>query len=258
MWSQIQNYFFDFILLIYGLIGDLGITIIVLTLLIRFILLPITHSSMKDAQKIKELQPEVEKLKIKHKGDSQALQAAQVELYKKYNVNPFAGCLPQIVQLVVLIFLYQTLVEFLAQSEVHGVQINPNFLWLNLGKPDPLYIIPFFAFLTQMFLSLMIVPGGEVRDVVPNNSKKKKLKEENKKEENMAEMAATMQKQMLFIMPVMTGVIALQFPSGLGVYWVVTTLFSIGQQYYLSGWGGVVSYSQRARQFIAGKLSNTQ
>ncbi len=253
MLQQIESVFFDGILFLYAAFGNLGLAIIALTLLIRFILLPITQSSMKSAQKIKELQPEVDKLKKKHGKDQQALQKAQLELYKKYNVNPFAGCLPQIIQLVVLLFLYRMFISFLGQTEVHGVTIDPTFAWLNLGQPDSLHILPFLAFATQMVLSLMIAPGGEVRDVVPNKSRKQAIKKENEKEENMAEMAATMQKQMLFIMPVMTGVIALQFPAGLALYWIVGNIFSIVQQYYLSGWGGLVSYSQRALSFITQK-----
>ena len=67
----------------------------------------------------------------------------------------------------------------------------------------------------------------------------------NKKEENTAEMAATMQQQMLFIMPIMTGILALRFPAGLSLYWVAATVFSIAQQYFVSGWGGVTTYYHR-------------
>jgi len=91
----------------------------------------------------------------------------------------------------------------------------------------------------------MISPGAEVRDIVPNKSKLKKVQEANKKEENTAEMAATMQQQMLFIMPIMMGVIAASFPSGLALYWVISTVTSIIQQYYVSGWGGIQIYYQR-------------
>jgi hypothetical protein len=91
----------------------------------------------------------------------------------------------------------------------------------------------------------MIAPGAEIPDAVPNKSKNPKVKKANEKEENTAEMAATMQQQMLFIMPVMTGILAARFPSGLALYWVATTVFSVGQQYFVSGWGGLTSYYQR-------------
>src|SRR5258708_5024385 len=108
-----------------------------------------------------------------------------------------------------------------------------------------MYVLPVLAGLTQLILSVMILPGGEVVDIVPNDSKNKKVIEENKKEEDSADMAATMQKQMLFMMPIMTGFIALRFPSGLTLYMVATTIFSIGQQLLLSGPGGLTLYIKR-------------
>jgi YidC/Oxa1 family membrane protein insertase len=230
---------------LYDVTGDLGLAIIVFTILIRSVLLPITLPSLRASEKMRALQPEVKKLKEKHGKDKQALQVAQLELYKKYNINPLAGCLPQLLQIGILILLYQALMQFLQLTEVHGVQMDPQFLWLNLTQPDQLYIFPILAAATQLVLSLMIMPATEIRDVVPNSSKKKKVQEANKKEEDLAEMAASIQQQMLYVMPVMTGFIALTFPSGLSLYWVMTTVFSIGQQVYISGWGGLPMYWNR-------------
>ena len=119
------------------------------------------------------------------------------------------------------------------------------FFWFNLSQPDSTYILPILAGVTQLILSLMVSPGGEVRDIVPNKSKSKKVQKLNKKEENTADMAATMQQQMIFIMPVMMGVLASRFPSGLALYWVISTVFSIGQQYFVSGLGGLKIYYNR-------------
>lgn len=244
---------FNFIFFLYQITGNLGTALIVFTVAIRSALFPITLSSLKAGHSLKKLQPELKQLQKKHKGDKTALQQAQMELYKKYNVNPLAGCLPQLVQIGVLIVLYQVLVKFLGQSEINGTAINSTFFWLQLNHPDPYHILPILAGVTQLILSLMIAPGAEQPDVVSNESKKKKVQEENKKEEDFAEMAQTMQQQMLFIMPVMTGILALQFPAGLSLYWVVTTLFSIAQQWYVSGWGGLVLYIQRARALVLSK-----
>jgi YidC/Oxa1 family membrane protein insertase len=246
----IISIFTELLITLYSVTGNLGLAIIGFTLLTRAILLPLTLPSLKAQKKMREIQPEVKKLKDKHGANKQAFQAAQLELYKKYNINPLAGCLPQILQLGVLIFLYQALLKFLGTTEINGVTVNPSFLWLNLSVADKLYILPLLTGVTQLILSLMILPGGEVRDIVPNDAKSKKLQTENKKEEDMAEMAANMQQQMLFIMPVMTGFLALSFPSGLALYWVVTTLFSIGQQYFLSGPGGLTLYARRALAFV--------
>lgn len=245
--QNLTNVFFEFLLFLYQSTGNLGIAIIVLTLIIRSLLVPLTLPSLKARKKITELQPKLNKLKKKHGKDKKAMQKAQLELYQKYNVNPLAGCLPQLVQLALLIFLYRALISFLGQDAVNGVTVNSSFLWLDLTSPDTKFVLPVLAGLSQMLLSFMISPGGEVRDIVPNKSKSKKVQKENKKEEDMAGMAASMQQQMIFIMPVMTVFIAAKFPSGLAVYWIMTTIFSIGQQYFISGWGGLKSYWLRAR-----------
>jgi YidC/Oxa1 family membrane protein insertase len=249
----LTNGFFDILLFFYQFTGNLGLAIIVFTLLVRSILVPLSLPSMRARTKMLELQPELKKLKAKHKNDKQGMQKAQLELYQKYNVNPLAGCLPQIVQIALLIFLYQALVSFLGQQSIHGVEVLPHFLWLNLSQPDPRFVLPILAGLTQFILSLMISPGAEVRDIVPNTAKNKKLKKENEKEEDMAEMAATMQKQMLFFMPIMTAFIALRFPSGLALYWIITTIFSIVQQYFVSGPGGLKTYWARALALVSAK-----
>lgn len=246
--------FTQFLVFLYAVIGDLGFTIIAFTLIIRFILLPLTIPSIKAQDKMKRMQPELKVLKKKFGPDKKGYQQAQMDLYKKYNINPLAGCIPQLLQLVILLFLYQALNTFLHQPEIDGVAINTYFLGLNLSIPDPRYIIPILAVVTQLILSLMIAPGAEVKDEVPNKSKDKSVQKANKKEEDVAEMAASMQQQMLFIMPLMTGFFALRFPAGLGLYWVVTTIFSIGQQYFISGPGGLTTYYRRAKNFVMYRL----
>jgi YidC/Oxa1 family membrane protein insertase len=231
--------------------GSLGFAIILFTFLIRSALLPITLPSLRSTKKMQALQPEIKKLSKKHGKDKQALQKAQMELYKKYNINPLAGCIPQLAQLAVLIFLYRALIDFINDNS--GI-IDMNFLWLDLSIPDAIYILPILAVLTQLFLSLMIAPGAETKDIVPNNSKSKKIQKENDKEEDTADMAKSMQQQMMFMMPLMTGFIALRFPSGLALYWVITTVFSVGQQWYISGPGGLFIYANRAKVFVSSKL----
>lgn len=242
--------FIEVLLFFYQFTNSLGLAIILLTLAVRFILLPLTLPSLKARKKINKLKPKLDKLKKKHSDDKQALQKAQAELYKKYNINPLSGCLPQLIQIALLIFLYRALINFLDQDQINGVVVESQFLWLNLTEPDSLYVLPVLAGIFQLLLSLMISPGGEVRDVVPNEAKSKKIQEENEKEEDMAEMAASMQQQMIFIMPAMTVFIASRFPSGLALYWVITTIFSLGQQFAVSGWGGLSSYTQRAKSWL--------
>ncbi len=249
----INDFLLNILIQLHQLTGNLGLSILVFTLLIRLILLPLSLPSLKSQKKMKEINPELKKLKQIHGSDKKALQMAQIELYKKHNLNPLAGCLPQLIQIVFLIVLYHVLVRFVSNTHFNGVVLNPNFLWLNLTKPDSLFVLPILAGLSQLFLSLMILPGGETPDIIPNDTKNKELVVENKQEEDAAEMAASMQKQMLFVMPIMTGFIAVRFPSGLGLYWVASTVFSIVQQYFISGWGGVTLYAERVLKRIWGE-----
>ena len=140
------------LMFLYGVLGNFGLAIIFLTVALRAMMIPLTTPSLRTASKMKELQPELEKLKKQHSGDKKALAAAQLELYKKYWINPAAGCLPQVVQLVVLIALYQAFIGVLNTdggmaaklNEVlygplrlaEGAVINTRFLYLDLAKPD--------------------------------------------------------------------------------------------------------------------------
>lgn len=232
--------------------GNLGLAIIVFTLIIRAVLLPISYPTLKaqtqNRDKLKKVQAEMKDIKKKHKGDQAKINKAQTELYKKYNLNPLAGCLPTIVQLIVFGLLYHALFVFFGNQ----TEVSTQFLWLDLASPDQTYIFPVLAALTQLVLSVMILPGGETADVIPNNSKKPAVKKQNDQEQDTAEMAESMQKQMMFLMPIMTGVVAIGFPSGLVLYWVTTTAWSVVQQYFISGWGGLITYPQRAVSTVRG------
>lgn len=235
---------------LYQITGNLGLAIIVFTILLRVLLFPLSIKSLKAQKEVKKLQPELKKLQRKHGKNKQALQAAQVELYKKYNVNPLSGCLPQLVQIAILIILYRIFINFLGQETVQGVTINPLFLWFDLRKNDTSYVLPVLAALSQLVFSVMLLPAGETLDIIPNTSKSKKLQKANEKEEEMADMAQSMQKQMMFMMPLMTGFFAARFPSGLALYWVISTVASVLQQFFISGLGGLEIYTKRVLALI--------
>ncbi len=237
--SFFTNFFTSILLFLDSIFGNLGLTLIVFTILIRLILLPLTLPSIKSSKKMQELQPELKKLKEKYGKDQRGLALAQAQLYKSYNINPLAGCLPQLLQFFILIVLYQSIIKLFNNPDSTA---NLTFLWTNLGQRDPIYVLPILAGLTQFLLSLMLSPATHTRDLVSNESKLKNVQEANKKEEDIAEMAATMQQQMIFMMPVMTTVIALTLPSGLALYWIIGTVFTIVTQYFVSGWGGLAIY----------------
>ncbi|MFC1727195.1 YidC/Oxa1 family membrane protein insertase [Patescibacteria group bacterium] len=235
------------------LFNNLGLAIIGLTLVIRGLLIPLTLPSLKASQKMKELAPELGKLKKRHKNDKQAYARAQMELYKKHGANPAAGCLPQIVQLVILIALYQAFRQVLTidgdsitrLNEIlysslklpQETVINTSFTYLDLAKPDIFKLPEGFlggvipgipglfllgAALTQFISSKLMVPQA------------KKAEEVAKKTPGeMDNMASMMQKQMLYIFPLMTLLIGFSFPSGLVLYWFVFSILTALQQYYV-------------------------
>lgn len=233
---------------LYHLLGDsFGLALIALTVGLRAVLVPFTIPSIKSQKKLLELQPEIQALKKKH-ADKKELQKAQLELYKSHGVNPGAGCLPQILQIVILIALYRVFLNFLNGGNIDGKGVNMNFLWLNLGKPDPFFALPLLAGLSQLVYSLMLRPGTEH----PHPSEALVAKKEKKEEKDEMGMAQEIQNQMLFMMPIMTTVISLRFPSGLALYWVISTVFSLGQQWIITGPGGLRYYWSLARTKVFG------
>jgi len=244
------------------LFHNLGLALIVLTVAIRLALFPLTRSSMKAASKMRELAPELEKSKKKYGKDKQAYAKAQMELYKQHGANPAAGCLPQIVQLIVLIALYQAFIQVLRvdgdviqklnqvlypqlQLPAETV-INTKFLYLDLGTPDvfrlpgiPIPLPGFFllaAALAQLVYSKMMMPAIAV------------AKEEAAKTPGMADdMATSMQSQMTYMFPLFTLFIGYSFPSGLVLYWFTFSLLMAVQQYFIAGWGGLEPWLRKLK-----------
>jgi len=242
---------FQLLLFLYNVTGSFGTAIIGFTLLIRGLLVPFSIPALKSQKKIQLLKPKLDELKQKHGKDAKKLQQEQLKLYQENNVNPLGGCLPYLLQIIVLIALYSVLNSFLTTREFNGTQIQTLFLFWDLAKPDHTYILPLLAGITQLILSVMVLPGAEKHDLVSNTSKKKKVQLENKKEEQTLEMAESMQKQMVFMMPVVTAFMAARFPAGLALYWVITTVFSVVQQYIVTGPGGLIEYWGKVKNIFA-------
>ncbi len=253
------------LIFLYRLTGNLGLAIVGLTIVIRAILIPLTVPSMRATKKMRELAPDLNKLKKKYKNDKQGLAKAQMELYRQRGANPAAGCLPQIIQLLVLIALYQAFRQVLMADGAEVIQkinqvlysslrlpletkINLNFLYLDLAKPDVfqfpiagqnipvpgLFLIA--AALTQFISSKMMSPTTKAAE-----------KMAEKTEEKADDMATAMQSQMLYLFPLMTLLIGFTFPSGLILYWFVFSLFTMVQQYLVAGPGGIESWLKKLK-----------
>jgi YidC/Oxa1 family membrane protein insertase len=181
-----------------------GLAIIGITIIVRLLMFPLTWKQYRSSRAMQALAPQVKALQRKHKGDRQMLQQETMRLYSENKVNPFASCLPLLIQMPVFFALYYTIrgADYLPKEQTDALY-NAAFLWLpKLGEPDPYYILLVIYVVTQMISTeLMLTPQSE-----PS------------------------QKWMMRGMPLIFVVVLLNFPSGLFVYWVTTNLWTIGQQ----------------------------
>ncbi len=218
------------LLFLYHFLGqNLGFAIIGLTIGLRLILFPLTLPSLRSMRIQQEIRPELERLKKKYKNDRQGLAVAQMELFRQRGVNPFAGCLPQILQLVVLIALYQVFMSNLKNGD-----LNHQFLIWDLAQKDPYFILPLAAAAAQYLLSRMTLPAvSQEHEIAHRLSQAKSAGGRGvgiqAKEEDFA---SALQRQNLFLFPILTLVLGFQFPAGLMLYWFVSTLLQIPQQWW--------------------------
>src|SRR3989344_3446435 len=233
--------------------GALGFSIMFLTIVIRVLVWPFMSSQIKATKKMADLKPHLDALKVKHKGDKQGLATAQMALYKEHGVNPAGGCLPALIQIPVFIALYQAISNILPGAGANIDKINsllyfpqlkisssldPNFFGLPLGvKPSEfgisaLLLIPLLTAALTFVQSKMALPKPVKH--YPSDSPK-----EEKEKEGLEESMGQVQGQMVYLMPIMIGYFAYQFPIGLAIYWNAYTILGIIQQHRISGWGGL-------------------
>ncbi|MDO8557687.1 MAG: YidC/Oxa1 family membrane protein insertase [bacterium] len=200
---------------------DIGVAIILLTILIRVILYPFSLKALRSQKRLQELQPKIKELQEKHKDKREEQAKKLMELYKEHRVSPFSGCLPLLVQFPVLIALYRAFLNGLKPDGIVGLYsfvshpglINPLFL----GLID----------LTKKNVYLAILAGAaqfwQSRQSIP---KAHSVAREG-------DMARVMNTQMLYFMPLFTVFLGITFPAGLALYWIVYTLFTVFQQWHM-------------------------
>ncbi|MCK5413652.1 MAG: YidC/Oxa1 family membrane protein insertase [Candidatus Pacebacteria bacterium] len=229
---------FNLMIFFYNIVpgNDIGIAIILLTLFVRFVLYPMNTKSIKSQKKLQEIQPLMKEIQAKYKDNKEKQAKKLMELYQKHKINPLSGCLPILIQLPILIALYQVFLNGFKDESLAIVypfianpgHIDPMFIGLvNLSETN--FLLALMAGILQFFQTKMLM-GNKDKD------KDKKVEEENKEksaEEKTQDFAQSMTKQMMYILPIMTFVFAMSFPSGLALYWVVTTLFAIIQQFLI-------------------------
>lgn len=228
------------------LFSNMGLAIIAVTLLIRFLLAPLLSKSLLNAQKMRELSPKLSKLKKKYKGDQKKFLQAQADLYRENGINPAAGCLPQVVQIVVLIGFFAALSALLRSEQSYldsllypfvssfGIEkLNTQFLYLDLAQPDTFKIpsipVPLPGFL---LIASVVVQFVSSKMMLPQAEKQQKRAAETKG--SLDDVLASSQQQMIYLFPLMTLIIGIGFPSGLVLYWFTLSLFQLGFQDWYS------------------------
>lgn len=204
---------------------DLGVTIILLTIVIKVILLPLSKKSIKSQKALQDLQPKMEEIKKKYADKKEEMSKAMMLLYKENKVNPLSSCLPVIIQLP---FLYAVFKVFRVGFGSEAL----NLVYPFLTKPETInYISLGFIDLSQKNIIIAVLAGlAQFWQGKMMVTKRPPVKNEGAKDEDMM---AIMNKQMVYFMPAMTVFIGMSFPGGLALYWLTTTVLSGVQQLYI-------------------------
>lgn len=205
---------------------DIGLAIVLLTVAIRVLTLPLTASSTRSQKALQDLQPKLKELQIRLKDDKEALAKETMALYAAEKVNPFASCLPLLVQLPFLIGLYAVMRNGLAS---HGFDQLYPFV-PNPGTISPVTLGLFDLSKASWVMALLAGGGQFLQTWMLVRSRAPQPPTKGEKDEDML---AIMNKQMLYMTPVMTAFIYWNLPAGLAVYWVVTSALMIAQQWWM-------------------------
>jgi len=198
---------------------NVAFAIIVLTIIIRLILVPSSLKASRAQVRMRNLQPEIQKLQAKYKDDKQKQSQALMEFYKVNKINPLGSCLPLLIQFPILIVLYYVFINGLNTSHFDLLYsfmprpefINTMFFGLDLAKPDR-WIMPVIAGVLQYFQTRQLMPATK---------------------SGTQDTQTMISKQMMYLMPLFTVIIAGRLPAALPLYWIITTLFGIAQQWYV-------------------------
>lgn len=214
------------------LFDNLGLTIIILTVVVRAAMFPLTRRQLRSTKAMQELQPKLAAIRKKYVRDRQKRAQEEMALMKESGVNP-AGCIgPMLIQMPIWIALYQSIIRVLGEtpeqflnlsrhlysgwdSVFSLVPLERSFFWLDLAIPDTTFILPVLVGSTMWLQQKMVTPTGS----------------------DSSQQAQG--KMMLWMMPLMFGFFTMSFPSGLALYWVASNLITIALQYWVGGWGGL-------------------
>ena len=220
-YSVLYQPLYNLLVFVYNVVpfGGLGVAIIVLTIIVKMILLPLTYKSLKSQKELQEIQPKIAEIKEKFKDNKEAMAKELMGVYKNHNVNPFASCLPTIVQLFVFIALYRVLAA--------GIQtIDPGHLYSFISNPGTMQHIFLGIDLAVVSIPLAVLAAVaqffQARQMVSRRPPKAVQGASASLDEDMA---ATMNKMTLTVLPVMMLIIgSTTLPGGLTLYILVSTI----------------------------------
>lgn len=241
-----------------GIPFALGFSIIVLTIALRLLMYPLMNAQIKSSKKMQELSPELKEIREKYKKDRQKQQEMTMALYKKHGINPAAGCLPALVQLPIILALYQVIFKIAAIDSFDKFlnQITP-ILYFDFLKPNDLWDTLFFGIplaqkpqdlLAVMPIAAILLPllAGATQLVL---SKMMMSKITPPKVDGKEDFQTSFMKQSLFIFPIMIGFFSFTLPVGLSLYWITFTVFGILQQYLQAGFGALTNWLPQLEKY---------
>lgn len=231
---------YNLLVMVYNFVPykDFGLAIVLVTVLIKLVLAPIFRKQIESQKRLQELQPKIKEIQNKYKDDKEKQTKAIMEFYKDNKVNPFSGCMPLILQLFIFIAFYRVIIAFVDSTFL----VNGDILYTFIDNPGQLPYEDSFGMINLMeankYLAVLAAIAMYFQSKMmmqKNVDKKSEEKKEvaNADEDKKPDFAQMMQKQMLYVGPLITLVIGWTFAAGLTLYWFASILFSIAQQYYL-------------------------
>jgi YidC/Oxa1 family membrane protein insertase len=251
------------LVLFYRIFGEnMGTAIVLFSVFLKFALYPLTKSSLENMKKMAELKPHLDKLRHKHKGDRQKFMKAQADFYKEKGFNPASGCVPQILQLVVLYAFLQVFSKILTHGGsvvdslnpllyeplkfAPGTVIHTAFLYLDITKPDVFHLPGISVPIPGPLLLLSAVAQFvSAKMAAPILAKEEKIAKKTEDQTDDALVAS--QQSMFYMLPFITIIFGMQFASGLALYWFVFSAVQAYQQYRVAGLGGLSPLLQKVK-----------
>lgn len=217
--------------------ANIGLALILTTLVVRILMIPLYRASIKSQREMAIVQPILKELQTKYKDDRQKLSEEMLKAYKEHNVNPFAGILLLFVQIPILIAIYNVSLNIFKPENYPALYslitlpetFNPQFFGLLNVADSKNIILALLVGISQYYQIKLIMK--RTQPAKPKETKKSKKKKSDKPEE--PDFATTLNKQMLFMMPILVTIFAYSFPAAMSLYWITTTLFTIGQEFIL-------------------------